>query len=66
LKILLTPSNTAVVSWPNDGAYTLQTNGNLATTNWADHSGVVPTTNNTNRATITPPTGDLFFRLSQP
>ena len=65
LSISLTPTNTAVISWPDIGAYTLQTNGNLSTTNWADYGGVVTTTNNTNSVTITPPTGDLFFRLSQ-
>jgi len=60
--------NSVVVSWPNTGTYTLQQNSNLALpAGWAT-SGYPVTTNSpagTNSITITPPTGNLFFRLQQ-
>ena len=52
-----------VVSWPDSGSHTLQTNGNLTTTNWVNYGGMITTTNGTNSVTIAPPTGNLFFRL---
>jgi hypothetical protein len=61
--------NSVIVSWPNTGSYTLQQNSNLAVTaGWAA-SGYTVTTNSpagTNSITITPPTGNLFFRLANP
>jgi hypothetical protein len=41
----------------------LQTNANLATTNWGVYTGAV-LNNGTNSVTIAPPVGNLFFRLS--
>ena len=59
--------NSVIVSWPNTGNYTLQQNANLALANGWTTSGYTVTTNNgTNTITITPPTGNLFFRLSNP
>jgi len=52
----------AIVSW--DAAisgWTLQTNVNLATTNWGNYLGKV----DNNSATNSPPKGNLFFRLKQ-
>jgi hypothetical protein len=66
LGIVLTTTNTAVVFWPTNAAYTLQTNANLSTANWGDYGGTINTVKGTNRVTITPPTGNLFFRLSNP
>jgi hypothetical protein len=59
-------ANTVTVSWQNVSGWTLQQNNNLATTSgWADSS--TPTlANGTNSLTITPPTGNLFFRLVNP
>jgi hypothetical protein len=57
--------NSAVVSWPNTGSYNLQTNGNLHASSWMVFGGTVNTANGTNSVTITPPTGNLFFRLQQ-
>ena len=54
-----------VVSWPNTGRFTLQTNGDLTTTNWANYGGAITTGNGTNSAAITPLPGNLFFRLTQ-
>ena len=58
--------NSVKVSWPNTGSYTLQTNSNLATPGWLGYGGTVTTANGTNSITVTPPTGNLFFRLSSP
>lgn len=58
--------NSVVVSWPNTGSYTLQTNGNLSASSWVAYGGMVTTSNGTNSITITPPAGNLFFRLSIP
>jgi hypothetical protein len=62
-------ANSVTVSWPNTGNYTLQQNNNLAAaTGWAT-SGFAVSTNSpagTNSITITPPTGNLFFRLASP
>jgi hypothetical protein len=57
--------SSVVVSWPDTGSYNLQTNGNLTASGWTVFGGTVNTANGTNRVTITPPTGNLFFRLQQ-
>ena len=64
LKVALTATNSVVVSWPNVGGYTLQSSPSLTTTNWAGYGGAVTTINGTNSVTISPPSGNLFFRLS--
>jgi hypothetical protein len=43
----------------------LQTNDNLRASSWIIFGGTVNTANGTNSVTITPPTGNLFFRLQQ-
>lgn len=60
LLTILDAHDQSVVSWPaslTNG--TLQTNSNLATTNWVNYAGVV--TNNSVTYPIS--TGNLFFRL---
>ena len=58
--------NSVIVSWPATGSYTLQQNPNLsAPGSWATSGYPITTTDGTNRITITPPTGNLFFRLKQ-
>jgi hypothetical protein len=66
LAITFVGPNSVVVSWLNTGSYTLQTNNNLATSSWLGYGGTINTSNGTNSVTITPPTGNLFFRLKQP
>jgi hypothetical protein len=66
LAIVLSQPGKVVVSWPATGSYTLQTNNNLNLSNWLGYSGAITTVNGTNSATIAPPTGNLFFRLSDP
>jgi len=56
-------SNQAIVSWPSTvTGWTLQTNSNLATTNWGNYLGTIVN----NSATNSPPKGTVFFRLTQP
>jgi hypothetical protein len=67
LTITFVGPNSVVVSWPNTGSYTLQQNNNLAASaGWATSGYSITTANGTNRITITPPTGNLFFRLANP
>jgi hypothetical protein len=46
--------------------YTLQTNNNPSTSNWLGYGGTINTANSTNSVTITPPMGNLYFRLANP
>jgi uncharacterized repeat protein (TIGR03803 family) len=58
--------NTVTVFWQDVSGWTLQQNNNLAMpAGWSASSGVT-TSNGTNYLNITPPTGDLFFRLIYP
>jgi hypothetical protein len=59
--------NSVIISWPATGSYTLQQNANLAPANgWTTSGYSITTTNGTNNITITSPSGNLFFRLSNP
>jgi hypothetical protein len=55
-------NNQAIVSWPASAiGWTLQTNGNLSTTNWVNYAGTI-----VNNALTNPITGaQMFFRLKQ-
>jgi hypothetical protein len=60
-------SGNIVISWPSSGSFTLQQNANLATPgSWATSGYTVSNDGSTNSITISPPTGQLFFRLIQP
>jgi len=65
LQISLNGSQ-VMLSWPNTGSYTLQTNNDLSLSNWTGCGGIVTTTNGTNSVTLTPPASYLFFRLVSP
>jgi hypothetical protein len=59
--------NSVIISWPDTGSYTLQQNNNFAASaGWTTSGYTISPANGTNSITITPPTGNLFFRLSQP
>jgi hypothetical protein len=58
--------NSVIVSWPDTASYTLQQNSNLATGSWVTSGYTINTSNGTNSITITPSTGNLFFRLYNP
>jgi hypothetical protein len=62
---LVNPSN-VVVSWADTGSNTLQQNTMLAGGIWMTNTSPITTLDGTNSITITPPTGNLFFRLSSP
>jgi len=66
LRIQLTSTNTALVSWPSPSTgFNLQVNTNLATTNWV--AAPAPTDNGTIKYLIvSPPTGNRFYRLKSP
>jgi hypothetical protein len=66
LMIALTAPDSVLVSWLNTAGYTLQTNNSLSTTNWGGYTGAITNITGTNRVTISPAKGDLFFRLSNP
>ncbi|HKW29352.1 MAG TPA: hypothetical protein VJT54_08460 [Verrucomicrobiae bacterium] len=58
--------NSVIVSWPTTGSYTLQLISNLAApAGWTTSGYSIATVDGTNSITITPPTGNLFFRLKQ-
>ena len=58
--------NTVTVFWQDVSGWSLQQNNNLTVpAGWTGSSGVT-TSNGTNYLNITPPTGNLFFRLANP
>ena len=59
-------ASTVVVSWPAAVTnFALQTNSNLATTNWVNFGGGLQTNGTVESLTIIPPSGWLFFRLKK-
>jgi hypothetical protein len=59
--------NSVIVFWPNTGNYTLQQDNNIAVSSgWTTSGYSISTSNSTNSITITPPAGNLFFRLANP
>jgi len=59
-------ANAVIVSWPVVSGWTLQQNPDLASGSWATSGYSISTSNGTNSITITAPSGNLFFRLSNP
>ena len=58
--------NTVTVFWQDISGWSLQQNNSLTSSGcWSASSGVT-THDGTNYLTITPPTGNLFFRLASP
>ena len=67
LVIVPISANSVQIRWPATGAYTLQQNSNLAAAaGWAASGYTIATANGTNSVTISPPQGNVFFRLSNP
>ena len=59
--------NAVLVSWSSGSpGWTLQQNGDLSTTNWIRFGGTVSSNSATMNATVSPPVGNLFFRLAHP
>jgi len=67
LVIVPASPNSVQIRWPATGSYTLLQNSNLATTTgWVPSGYTVATANGTNSVTISPPHGNVFFRLANP
>jgi len=67
LKIFLTATNTAVVSWPYPSTgWNLQQNADLNTTNWVAPSQTVNHDGTNNFILVNPPGGSRFYRLINP
>ena len=68
LTLSLNPELSAVtISWPSSGgSFTLQTNGDLTTSNWVDCGSTVISDGGTNSITVSPSADNLFFRLKTP
>jgi hypothetical protein len=65
LRILLTPTNTAVIFWPYPSTgWNLRQNSDLNTTNWRAASEAVNNDGTNNFIVVNPPMGSRFFRLS--
>jgi hypothetical protein len=59
-------ANSVTVAWPDTGTYTLQQTTTLPSGTWTTSSYGITTANGTNSVTVSPPTGELFFRLTNP
>jgi hypothetical protein len=57
--------NSVIVSWPLTAGFVLEQNSDLRTINWTASSYPISTNGAVESITITPPAGNLFFRLKQ-
>jgi uncharacterized delta-60 repeat protein len=65
LRVFSTSNSAAIVAWPSPSAgFTLQQNTNLVAPNWVNVATTPATVGLENRVTVSPPTGQRFFRLS--
>jgi hypothetical protein len=60
--------SSVIISWPvSPSGFTVQQNNNLANpVGWSAYGGTVSTNNGVTSITVTPPVGNLFFRLYHP
>ena len=64
LRIQLTSTNTALISWPSPSAgFTLQFNTNLATSNWAPATETVTDNGTIKYIVVNPPVDRRLYRL---
>jgi len=67
LKIFLTLTNTAVVSWPFPSTgWNLQQTTNLANANWGAPTETISNDGANNFIIVNPPSGNRFYRLIKP
>jgi hypothetical protein len=67
LKLFLTATNTAVISWPFPSTgWSLQQNGSLGTANWVTPPQTVSNDGINNFVVVSPAVGSQFYRLSKP
>ena len=66
LKIFLTSTNTAVVSWPAPSTgFSLQQNTDLGTANWVTPAETINTNGTVSFIIVNPPVGSRFYRLKK-
>jgi len=64
LKILLTATNTALVSWPAPSTgFSLQQNTSLNAANWLAPAETINSNGSTKFIIVSPPAGQRFYRL---
>jgi hypothetical protein len=67
LRIFLTTTNTAIVSWPSSSTgFSLQVNTNLNTAAWGAPAETVTDDGTQKFIIVNPPTGNRFYRLFKP
>jgi hypothetical protein len=67
LAITRTATNSVIISWPSPSTgWTLQQNGDLNTTHWAEEPTTPSDDGNTKSVTVAPPVGNRFYRLKKP
>jgi len=67
LNIGVADSNTVVVSWPAPSTgFVLQQNSTLGATGWVSMTNTVEVVNGQNQVTVSPATGNGFYRLLHP
>ena len=67
LRISLTPAHTALISWPYPSiGWNLKQSSNLASTNWITPPETISNDGTNNFIVVSPPSGNLFFRLEGP
>jgi hypothetical protein len=67
LTIMLTATNTAIISWPSPSpGFNLQQNGDLNTTNWVAPSETVADNGTIKYIIVSLPNGSRFYRLFKP
>jgi len=67
LSVFRSATNTVIISWPSPSTgFALQQNSNVANTNgWSAYGGAVNDDGTNRSATLSAPTGNVFFRLIQ-
>jgi hypothetical protein len=66
LSVTLTATNTVLVSWPSPSTgFNLQINNDLNTANWSPASQSITDNGTIKYVIVSPPGGNLFFRLKQ-
>ena len=66
LQIFLTATNTAVVQWPASSTYSLKQSPSLSNPSWGPPPQTVNNNGTFKYIVVSPPVGNVFYRLSNP
>ena len=66
LHIFLTATNTAIVQWPSSSGYSLKQSSSLSNPGWVTPPQTVNDNGTYKYIVVNPPTGNVFYRLSNP